>query len=151
MTLHTPERTLRNVERVDQDVATLDELYSKSELESEKVFIKALGKHVVIKALSLEDREELYKRSREAGGGQSIAKLTVVTIMRGLVSPKIPDKDLGVLLANKNGKYLEEIAAAIWRISGLNQDSQKNESRATSPEGTSLPSPETSAASPASS
>lgn len=139
---------LTTVVRPDPTVITLEELYAKIRIEDKKVHIPSLGKSVTIRPFSIEERRELARRAT-VGKEIDSARFTVLTLVRGLVDPRIPEKDLEVLLKQSNGKFLEDIAKEIWAASGLSSEAaQKNESRTTSSEGTGSSSPETSEGSP---
>ena len=84
------------------------------------------GVRVTVKPLTLEDRAEARFRSKE-GDRINEAKFTAITVLKGLVAPKLGEAEIGKLMAAGNVRALDKIAAKVWEISGLGKANEEKD------------------------
>lgn len=82
--------------------------------------VPELGGEVVVRPISLRDREDIKSGSTELGGKINEVSFVALTLVKGLVDPKLTEKDVAELQQGNYGA-LKRIADRIWVISGIGE------------------------------
>lgn len=114
--IREPEKKVLSREQFLTGIKPLEQSFSVPEL----------GGDVVIRPVSLKDREEIKSGSVDGLNRVNEVSFFSLTILKGLVSPKLTQQDI-VDLQQGNYGALKRIADKIWAISGIGEaDAQKN-------------------------
>lgn len=93
--------------------------------------VPELGGDVLVKPLSMKEHADIRSASMNHLGRIDEVTFVSITLVHGLVEPKLSKEDVAVLQQGQFG-VLQRIANKIWAISGVGEvETQKNASGAT--------------------
>lgn len=108
-------------------ILTADQLLAAKAYKTET--LEAFGGKVVVRTMPMGGRIAMrtYALLQE---GQKIrfddAKFAAVTLQYGLLEPKVTLAQAEQLVAEQPTEAIEPVLAAIWKLSGLSEESAKN-------------------------
>lgn len=94
-----------------------DEFFSAVRPKSENFDLAGFGT-VVIQPITLKDREEIRSGSINHAGKVDEAAWMSLTILKGLVDPKLTPQDVAQIQQSSFG-HLRSLSERIWVISGI--------------------------------
>jgi len=118
---------LAEIEKDDRTTLTEEEFFKRLRPEEHALTVPELGEgaKVVLRPLSLDDREKAHKMATE-NGHTSGAKFQGYTLAFGMVRPRVSVARVQELIAG-NPRAVDRIAKEIWKLSGLDSpDAVKN-------------------------
>ncbi len=116
---------LKGVERPAETLSE-DNFLKAIAAPEQTIEIPELGGKVTIAPLTLDVRDRVNRLSKAEGHGEvNNAKFTALTVIHGMLKPRLGMDKVSLLLA-ANPKAMDRIAKAIWTLSGLSEEEAKN-------------------------
>lgn len=115
------ESQLREPER---KMLSIDEFLDRAKPKTKTLDVPELGGSVVIRALTVKDREEIMSASQDLRTGKVREQdFMAVTVLKGLVEPKLSTAHVERLRDSQFG-VIAKISTEIWSISGVDGDAK---------------------------
>ncbi len=97
-------------------IITTAEFMERLRTKTKTLFYPQLG-HIVIKSISAEERDEIKSASTDRRTGEvKESTLAIVTIVKGLVDPKLSPADIEEL-RKREWSLVSKISGEIWTLS----------------------------------
>ena len=119
------EQTLREPKRA---TISAEQFLARSSPKAETLTFAELGGDIVVKGLSLKERDSIMSGSTDTRTGKVTDNAFVsLTVLTGMVEPKLTPQNVAEL-SEKNFGLMNLISKAIWKLSGVekDEDSLKN-------------------------
>ena len=105
-----------------------EQFLARSSPKAETLTFAELGGDIVVKGLSLKERDSIMSGSTDTRTGKVTDNAFVsLTVLTGMVEPKLTPQNVAEL-SEKNFGLMNLISKAIWKLSGVekDEDSLKN-------------------------
>jgi len=96
---------------------TAEEFLQRSMPKTETMHVQELGGDILIRAITLKEREDILSGSK-SGIKQDSSDFCALTIIHGMVEPKLAPKHVAELREKVSGT-IDKIAKRIWELSGV--------------------------------
>lgn len=99
-----------------------DEFLSRSAPKTETMSVPEVGGDIVIRAITLEEREKITSGAKVLSSGViDDSAFLALTLIHGMVTPRLEPKHIAGLKVSCWG-VVDKIARRIWEISGVKYD-----------------------------